>query len=164
MCTVPPIFSSRSVSSVGDRIASLRPNANSPSVRAPSSVSSAARRNASPLSASASTQRPRLEAQTRALDALPAPGRRHRERHDALGGVLVRAGEDLAVGQVVAAGGADPAPAADAHAQIGALGHDAQLVDVLEPRDQPILPLALGAPGDHGSGWSSLSARASSSR
>ena len=58
MCTVPPIFSSRSVSSVGARIASLRPNANSPSVRAPSSVSSAARRNASPLAASASTQRP----------------------------------------------------------------------------------------------------------
>ena len=69
---------------------------------------------------------------------------------NALGRVLVRAREDLAVGQVVAPRRADPAAAPDAHAQVGARGHDAQLVDLRELRDQAILPLALRAPGHHG--------------
>src|SRR6478672_5935249 len=100
MCTVPPIFSSRSVSSVGSRIASFSPNANSPSTRAPSSVSSAARRNACPVSAA----------------------------------------------------GADPAPAADAHPEVGALGHDAQFVDCFELPHEPVLQVALGSPGHDGIG------------
>ena len=133
---------------MGAWIASLSPKANSPSVRAPSSVSRAARRNASPLVGLGLDAAPGLEAQARALDALAAPGRGHRERHDSLGGVLARAGEDLAVGQVVAAGGADPATAADAQPQVGALGHDAQLVDCREALDETLLTLALGTPGD----------------
>ena len=94
----------------------------------------------------------RLEAQARALDALPAPGRRHRERHDALGRALVRAGEDLAVGQVVPSAGADPGATADAHAEVGALGHDAQLVDRCELLHERVLQLALGPPGHDGIG------------
>src|SRR6476646_655727 len=94
----------------------------------------------------------RLEAQARAFDALATPGRRHRERHDALGGRLVRAGEDLAVGQVVSSAGADPAPAADAHPEVGALGHDAQFVDCFELPHEPVLQVALGSPGHDGIG------------
>ena len=126
----------------------MSPNANSPSVRAPASVSSAASQERAAALGVGLDAAAGLEAQPRALDALAAPRRRHRERHDALGRILVRAREDLAVGQVVAAGRADPAAAADAHAQVGALGHDAQLVDLRELRDEPVLPLALGAPGD----------------
>ena len=91
---------------------------------------------------------PGLEAQPSALDPLTAPGGRHPERHDAFRRILAGAREDLAVGQVVTPGSADPAAAADTHAQIGAFGHDAQFVDLLELRDQAILALALLAPGD----------------
>ena len=140
----------------------MSPNANSPSVRAPV-VGVEARRagTSSPLVGLGLDAAPGLEAQARALDALAAPGRGHRERHDALGRVLVRAREDLAVGQVVAAGGADPATAADAQAQVGAVRHDAQLVDAsraARPAGPAARPAARQA--TTGSGWSSLSARA----
>ena len=132
MCTVPPIFSSRSVSSVGlvDRL--VEPERElAERARALVGVERGAQELLAALGLGLDAA-PGLEAQARALDALAAPGRGHRERHDALGRVLARAGEDLAVGQVVAPGGADPAAAADAQAQVGALGHDAQLVDRFE--------------------------------
>ena len=58
------------------------------------------------------------------------------EAQDALGAVLVRAGEDLAAGHVALAVAVDPPAAADRQAQVGALGLDADLARPRQPRDQ----------------------------
>src|SRR5918997_6100504 len=81
-----------------------------------------------------------------------ARARGDREADPALGGVLVRPGEDLARRHVPAAVGVDPRAAADAHPQVRALRLDAQLVGLLEPLDQPGLQRAQLGPRRGGVG------------
>ena len=80
-----------------------------------------------------------LELDAGDLDA--ARARRDREADAALGGVLERAGEDLARRHVAPAVGVDPRAAGDAQPQVRALGLDAQLARARQPLDQPRLAL-----------------------
>ena len=96
--------------------AGLVPIPISPSRRAPGSVSSVASRYSWPRSARASTTRPGAELELDPGDLDAARARRDREADPALGGVLDRAGEDLARRHVAPAVGVDPGAAGDARA------------------------------------------------
>ena len=67
--------------------------------------------------------------------------------------VLDRAGEDLAVGEVLGAVAVDPGPAGDAELQVGVGGDDVQFSLLAQQIDQALLPVADGPPRGH---WVSL--------
>ena len=68
-----------------------------------------------------------FEAQPHVVDLAPLEHRRIREANRPLDAVLHRAGERLAVGEVLAAARRNPCAGADADPQIGVLSDDAQL-------------------------------------
>ena len=100
-CTVPSIFSSKSVFFVCRWMPGLQPIPNSPSTRAPSSVSSVVEQEVLVRARARLDDAAALEAEHDVLDrAARVAGRILGEGDDALGRVLDRAVEDLAAGHV----------------------------------------------------------------
>ena len=144
--TVPPIFSSSSVRPVNRGSAELVPIANSPSRRAPSSMVERRVRTSSPSRARLD-HHPRSNTQAHAVDRGGPPwwaGKGNVD--DALGRVLVRAGEHLAVRDVGDGRRAPPRPPVDPQRQVGARRDDTQLAAPRQMLDEPRLRGALPVP------------------
>ena len=124
---MPPIFSSNRIAPIGRSMPKLVPIPSSPRKRAP--VVGVQRG----LEVGVAALGPRghdaalAELERHVLDDDAARGGRDREADDALGGVLVRAGEDLAARHVALAVGVDPGAALDVQRQVGAGRLDADL-------------------------------------
>ena len=144
---MPPIFSSKSVSPTARWIISFVPIANSPTRRAPSSVSSRDEQRVLAEARRGVDDDARLEAQAHVAALAAVVQRGHAERDLALDRALRRRAEDLAVGQVRLAGAGLPGAPLDVDAQVGAGGRDVQLAHAGEPLDQAGVALAQLAPG-----------------
>ena len=144
---MPAIFSSKRTLRVNLVIRGLQPSPSSPSRLAPSSVARICFRNSSPSSADASTTLPLAEDEPRADDVVAeVHGRELRVGDHALGRVLDRAVEDLAVGHVAEAGRDDALAAVDPERQVGVRADDVHRAPAVEALLDLAHPLLLGVP------------------
>src|SRR5690606_32140770 len=80
-----------------------------------------------------------LKGEANILDLFPGVNSGEAEADRAVGRILHRSGEDLSVGEVALAVGADPRPSPHAKREVGPVADDPQLVEVRQPLDEPAL-------------------------